>query len=406
MTRCHHEATAGRSAWFSRHLGVARGLWHGGGGMPADGAATFWSPCPMHRRLLLAVPLLLVGTHSGRALAAPDDTALRSLNRGAVEGAVLPGYRAFASTATGFAAALASLAKAPSDPAALGAARNGWVEAMLAWQGVRHLRFGPAELFSRHSRVQFWPDPRDSVGQDLAQAIARRDAALLEVRPESLSNVTLLGLPAAERLLFGGEAAARLAAGDAEAAYRAALLGAIGATLAAIGRDMLEGWTSGPNPYAAVVIEPRAPYAEPRDATLELFRGLQLALAGVAERKFAEALATSQPQTLESWRAGLSGQNAVADIAAARQMFRSGFVPALERDGKAELAAELSRAFEATSAAAAALPLPVEEALADPDRRIALRTLQRETAALGGLLAEKLPPALGIPSAVTTLEAN
>lgn len=359
----------------------------------------------MHRRMLIvAAPALLLAP--GRLLAAPDEGALRALNRAVVETAVLPGYRAFATAATSFAASLAALGKAPAEATTLQAARQGWVEAMLAWQGVRHLRFGPAELFSRHQRVQIWPDPQDTVGRDLGEAIARRDAALLEVRPESLSNITTLGLPAAERLLFGDAAALRLAAGDAEAAYRAALLGAVGATLAAIARDMLEGWSTGPNPYAAVIVEPRAPYASPKEATLELFRAMHGAVGSVAGRKLSEALASGQPQRLESWRAELSGRELAANVAAARAMFRGGFGPALEKDGQGELAALLTRAFEAATAAAEALPLPIERALADPERRGSVAALQVQAVALRDLLAERLPPALGIPSAVTPLEAN
>ncbi|WP_158600839.1 imelysin family protein [Teichococcus wenyumeiae] len=359
----------------------------------------------MHRRMLIVAASALF-LAPGMVLAAPDETALRALNRAVVEAAVLPGYRAFATAATSFAASLAALGKAPADAAALQAARQGWADAMLAWQGVRHLRFGPAELFSRHQRVEFWPDPQDTVGRDLADAIARRDAALLDVRPESLSNITTLGLPAAERLLFGEGAAPRLAAGDAEAAYCAALLGAVGATVAAIARDMLEGWSTGPNPYATVIVEPRAPYASPKDATLELFRAMHGAVGGVAGRKLSEALASGQPQRLESWRSELSGRELIVDVAAARAMFRSGFGPALEKDGQGELAALLSRAFESTTAAAEALPLPIERALAQPEQRARVQALQTEAIALRDLLAERLPPALGIPSAVTTLEAN
>lgn len=359
----------------------------------------------MRRRMLIAAaPALLLMPRLAWGM--PDDAALRALNRGVVEAAILPGYRAFAGAATSFAANLAALGKAPADAATLRAARQGWTEAMLAWQGVRHLRFGPAELFSRHQRVQVWPDPQDTVGRDLGEAIGRRDAALLDVRPESLSNVTTLGLPAAERLLFGEGAAVRLAAGDAEAAYRAALLGAVGATLAAIARDMLEGWSTGPNPYATVIVEPRAPYAAPKDATLELFRAMHGAVESVAGRKLAEALATSQPQRLEAWRAELSGRILAVDVTAARAMFRGGFGPALERDGQGELAGLLSRAFDSTVAAAEALPLPIEQALADPERRPRIVVLQQEAAALRDLLAERLPPALGIPSAITTLESN
>ncbi|EHM02082.1 Imelysin [Acetobacteraceae bacterium AT-5844] len=354
----------------------------------------------MHRRhLLFATPALLL---AAPAWAAPDDASLRALNRAVVEGAILPGYRAFATATTNFAGALVALTKAPTEPAALGAARKGFADSMLAWQGVQHLRFGPADLFSRHQRIQFWPDPKDTVGEDLAEVIARRDASLLEVRPNALANITTLGLPAAERLLFGEEAAAKLAGADADAAYRAALLGTIGGTLAAIARDVMEGWTTGDNPYAVVIIEPRAPYAGPREATLELFRAMNSAVEAVGGRKLARALETSEPQALESWRSRLSGQNIAANIAAARQMYASGFAAVLERAGEKDLAAQLTQGFESATSAAAALPLPLEDALTDPARRGEVELLQQRARALRPLLGERLGAVLGAPAALGT----
>jgi predicted lipoprotein len=355
----------------------------------------------MHRRLLLAAPLALAAT---QARAAPDEAGFRALNRAVVEGAVLPGYRAFASAAGGFAGALAALAKSPGEPAPLAAARQGWTEAMLAWQAVRPFRFGPAAMFSRAPRVQSWPGPGDVIGQALETAVRRRDAGLLDVRPDSLSNVATLGLPAAERLLFGPEAASRLAAADAEAAYRAALLGAIGATLAAIGRDLLDAWAAGSEPYAGVMIDPRPPYATPRDATLELLRALHLAVRLVAGPALTEALAAGRADRLENWRSGLSARAWGAQLAAARQVFRTGFAPALERDGQGALAAALMQAFD-QAVTAAALPWPAEAALADatPDRRAGLEALRRQAAALAERLAVQLAPALGLPSGFDAL---
>jgi predicted lipoprotein len=87
-------------------------------------------------------------------------------------------------------------------------------------------------------------------------------------------------------------------------------------------------------------------------------------------------------------------------------MFRGGFGPALERDGQGELAALLTRAFDSAGAAAEALPLPIEQSLADPEGRARVQALRQEAVSLRDLLTARLPAALGIPSAVTTLEAN
>ncbi len=356
----------------------------------------------MYRRhLLLAAPALAL---AAPAHAAPDDGVLRALNKAVVDGVILPGYRGFATATTSFAGALVALGKAPGDVAAQEAARKGFSESMLAWQRVQNIRFGPADLFSRHQRIQSWPDPQDRVGEDLADAIARRDAGLLDVRPNALTNVTTLGLPAAERLLFGADASARLGAADAEAAYRAALLGAVGGTLAAIARDIMEGWTAGENPYATVIIEPRAPYAAPKDATLELFRSLRAALDVVATRKLGRPLEAGQPQSLESWRSGLSGQNIVANITAARQIYTQGFAPALDKMGEKSLAADLTQGFEATSAAAAALSLPLEEAFADAARRETAEALRRQVQTLRVALDDRLGGLLGAPAALDTLD--
>ncbi|MGY4801504.1 imelysin family protein [Teichococcus aerofrigidensis] len=342
--------------------------------------------------------------------AAPDEAAYRGLNRGVVEQVLLPSYRAFLEAAANLAARLDTLARTPGEAAALEAARGGFAAAMRAWQGIQHVRVGPADLFSRHARIQFWPDPRNSIGRDLAEAIAQRDAAVLEVRPNALRNVTLQGLPALEWLIHGDEAVARLRAGDAEAAFRIALLRSIGGNLSTLAADMLAGWTGGEQPFAAALIQPATPYATPLEATQELFKMLHAAVEVVADRKLTRALGAgppaARPQLLESWRSGLSGQNIQANLAAARAMYRAGFAQTLEGAGEGELATLLGRAFDQVMASAEALPLPLEEAIGDAARRPAVERLRQEAVALKALLAQRLAPALGIPLGFNALDGD
>lgn len=359
------------------------------------------------RRALLALPVLLLARP---ARAVPDEAGFRALNLAAVDQVLLPAYRRFAQASANLTARLDALAARPADATALIQARQGFAEVMIAWQAIQHLRFGPAELFSRHPRIQFWPDPRNAIGRDLAQAIADRDASLLEVRANALGHVTTQGLPALERLLYGEAAVTALAAGDAGAAYRAALIRAIGGNLAAIGRDMLAGWSSADPPFARVLTTPSSPYAGPKEATLELFKALHAAVEVVADRKLTRALGASpqaaRMQLLESWRSELSGANIQANLEAARSLYTTAFAPVLAAGGEAELAALLVRAFDQLSATAAALPLPIETAISDPARREPVQRLQQQAAALKALLAQRLPPALDIPLGFNALDGD
>ncbi|WP_159997910.1 imelysin family protein [Roseomonas sp. 18066] len=361
----------------------------------------------LSRRSALTLTALLLAPLP--AAAAPDEAACRALNRAAVEQVLLPAYRRFAAATANLAARLDTLARTPAEDASLNAAREGFAEAFLTWQAVQHLRFGPADLFSRHERIQFWPDPRNAIGRDLAAAIAGRDTATLEARPNALGQVTTQGLPALERLLQGDEAVARLRAGDAEAGYRAALLRAIGGNLATLAQDLLAGWTGGEQPFGRVLVEPRSPYATPREATLELFKALYSAIEVVADRKLSRPLgsspSTSRMQLLEAWRSGLSGQAIQANIIAARALWSTAFAPAVQASD-AELAALLTRAFDQVNATAAGLPLPLETDFGIQGRRDAALLLQKEAAALKLLLSTRLPPVLDIPLGFNALDGD
>lgn len=362
---------------------------------------------PLPRRTALALGLLLF---PAAARAAPDEAAFRALNRAAVEQVLLPAYRRFAAATANLAARLDVLARTPREPPALEAAREGFARALLAWQEVQPVRVGPAELFSRHPRVQFWPDPRNAIGRDLSAAIAARDPAALESRANALGQVTTQGLPALERLLYGDEAVARLRAGDAEAAYRGALLRTIGGNLSTLAQDMLAGWTGGETPYGAALIQPRSPYDTPQEATLELFKALYAAVETVADRKLTRALGGSagaaRAQLLEAWRSGLSGPAIQANLRTARALYDKAFAPALAAAGETALQDLLDRAFAQLGASAEAMPLPLEAALGDPARREAVAVVQRESAALKALLAQRLAPALGVPLGFNALDGD
>ena len=58
--------------------------------------------------------------------------------------------------------------------------RKTFKEAMLAWQGIQNIRFGPAETGMRHHNLQFWPDKKNHIGKRLNKLLASKNNSKLE----------------------------------------------------------------------------------------------------------------------------------------------------------------------------------------------------------------------------------
>jgi len=342
------------------------------------------------RLRLLAFLLLLASPATATDYAA--------LNAAAVERHVLPGYAALAAaTARLDAAARASCADAPALQAA-------WRGAMRAWQGVQHLRFGPVELFQRHPRFEFWPDPRNVAGRQLAELFARRVPEAIAPHSFAVGSVAVQGLGAMERALFEPAQAKALA----EDAYRCAWLRAAAANVAAMAREVEAEWRGPPRDFARTFSSaaPGGAYADAREATLDLFKSLHAAVELVADHKLARPLGDKpeapRPRLAESWRSGASLDNAAANLEAARGLYDALAAGVSDK----ALDAELRLSFAEAIAAAAAIGRPLEEAVVERRDRANVVRLQRATAQLKDLLADRLGKALDLPLGFNALDGD
>lgn len=329
------------------------------------------------------------------------------LNQALVEGRVIPAYAAFAEAAAALREETAT-ACGSADPQRLARLREAYHRAADGWQRVQHFRFGPAESFLRARRISFWPDPRNRVGAQLRELLESEDAAAVTPQAFAAGSVAVQGLPALELVLFGE---------GGEGPFACRLTVAIGDNLAALAAEILAGWRDGPQAYRRAVAtagEEGSPYAEPRQATLELFKSLHLAVELVAEHKLARPLGASvreaRPQLAESRTSGRSLRNMVLNLEAARDLYDGGegwgFDDALRAAGEAETAALFDRAFAQTLATARSLGTPFEAALTDPEARPVLERLATETAALQALLARRLSSALDLPLGFNALDGD
>jgi len=345
-------------------------------------------------RILATLIALIVATSA--AAAEPD---YRAINADAVAKHILPRYRALAEATD----KLAASAKAHcADPQAL---EEPWRQAMAAWQGAQHLRFGPIEYFNRLPRFAFWPDPRNIAQRQLAELFEKRDAAALDPAKLVTGSVAIQGLSALERAVFDPEERKRIASD----AYRCQWLAATAANLAGMARDTLTEWTRPPQDYAARFVAADgqgSQYHAPSEASLELFKSLYTAVELAADHKLARPLgdkpATARPRLAESWRSETSLANIKVNLGAARELYAS-LAPGV---GDAALRAEIPQRFASAVAAADAVRGPLETAVGDVARRPAVEKLRREATALKRVLADKLAPALGLPLGFNALDGD
>jgi predicted lipoprotein len=345
------------------------------------------------RRALLATALLLPGL----AWAQPGPDAQRDAIRRIVAGHVLPRHAAFTAAARDFAIATAAVEANPSAATA-DAARAAWVRTALAFQGIRHLRFGPMDAFDRGFRIDFFPDTRNTITRDIAELLRGADPASLTPEAFARGRVGGQGLPAAERLLFGADAPRLLAA---DQAFRRTLLTAIGRNLLEMANGLEAAWVT-QNPAEGVLLEgsPGGIYQSPQDGLLVLFKSLHGGIEFVAEREVARPLGPSLreafPRRAEAWRSEQSLALVAAAIVALEELWRVGFAP-LANAAKPGLAGGIDTAFTTATTAAAQVTPSLEAAVANAEGRSKVEALVQALNDTRHMLADRVAPAIGVP---------
>lgn len=368
----------------------------------------------MRRFAVPATVLLLAGALPARSEdAIPTDTYAR-VNAALVENHVLPRYGRLAVAA----AQLAQTAKqycADRDAAGLDRVRTRFHEAMDAWMGVQHLRFGPSELFMRAPRLSFWPEARGKVGHAVDSLLAEGNDRSWTPERTRNSSVAAQGLPAVEYLLFDAEATT----GEARMrGARCALLEAVTANIQAIAAGIVADWQTGENAFARTVIEPGPdnPHFETdRDATLAFFKSLHGGLQLIADVKLrpvaGETAASARPRFAESRRSGRSLRNVALNLEALKALYLGEGGPGLSAltapaAADSKLDPLLRRAFPMTMESAQSIDDPLAKAVTDPANRPALNELVTRVRALEQLVRTRLAAALGLSVGFNALDGD
>ena len=363
--------------------------------------------------LSLAVTLLLLaGAASGSRAQeiAPADYA--RVNAALVEAHALPRYERLATATEAFAAASQAFCAGP-DNAGLAAVRARFHDAMDAWMGVQHLRFGPADLLMRGYRFYFWPQARGKVAEAVADIVAAgEDDATLAARI-GRANVAVQGLLAVEVLLYDG----RYLGTDSETRPAGcALLRAAAENMRSMAAEILADWRDGDVPFARLLATPGPdnPYVEDHAAgALFFFQSLHDSLQFIADVKLKPVIGNSaqqvRPMLAESRLSGRSQRNIFVTLEALQALYggegaaglgdlTAGADPKLDR--------LMRKAFRLTLATARALDRPVEEAAADPALRPRVEKLATQVQALKQIVRDRLAPALGLAVGFNALDGD
>jgi uncharacterized protein len=352
------------------------------------------------RRLLFLLLLVLPAI----ATPARGQSVLEDLNLALTDEVVIPGYQRFAAATRSLDSAMSGFCAEPT-PEHLRTAREAFAQAMMAWQHVQPIVFGPIVSGGRTSIVQLFPDRRGAISRQLSQALAERDPELVAPGGLEGKSVALTGFPALEQILYDADRLPGAEASEVDADYACALAAAIARNLAAIAAGVLDDWQR-PGGFRDSVLTAAAgndAYFAAEDASADLLKCLHTALQSVIALKLEAPLGESpeaaKPRLAESWRSELSLASIRANLETAQALYASpgGFGDALGAIADED---KLDRAirdgFAQAFSALDAIRLPLHAAVEDPAARARVEALLGAVRSLRGLVAQDLAPALDL----------
>lgn len=229
---------------------------------------------------------------------------------------ILPHYHEFTVRNDAQEKAWASFCAKP-DEAGFDGLRAAYLASADAWSAIEIVRYGPVSENYRIERISHWPERKNAVAKALTQLLAGEGTADLTPTEFVKNSVAGQGLPALERLLFGGDDARSLLLATSPAAQRRCAVGtAIAANLARMAHEIEAGW---PTLVAQFGNEEFAKEAKTRLATdyishFEFLRDAKL------RPVFGKDPSLARPQLAEGWRSKRTKQALLVNLSSARAM--------------------------------------------------------------------------------------
>jgi len=354
---------------------------------------------------------------SARAQSA-DDARYQAFDLAMARDYLLPRYQSLLQAASQQEQSWAAFCKQPSADG-FAAVRSAFQAAMDAWMPLQHVHTGPASLQSRIDRIYFWPERKNAVSKQVAALLQAGDAAALAPDRMAVASVAVQGFPALQLLLYDGDDPGHLfLTGDQAAAFRCAYGTAVARNLAAIAGQIVEGWSAAIAALQAGPARPGADYGlppSPKETAQQLFTDLLTLFQLVGDLKLAlplgQSLDNPKPKLAESWRSGRSLRNVELNLASARAMYgqerANGFRALMPAGGDSDdLDQEIVEAFAAASSSLAAVPMPLDAAVADSSARPEVQEALADIRHVRDLVGQKLPPTIRLSVGFNALDGD
>lgn len=342
---------------------------------------------------------------AGSALATANDTAM---NLQIVDRHIIPAYHNLAS-ATRQLNEQAGQFCGQADTAGYSRLREEFHNAMDAWQAIQHIRSGPVEFLQRYNRFELWPDKRNSVNKHLAQLLQEKNPSALEPVQFSRGSIAIQGFSALEVLLFDYTAAEYAAKTD-DTQYRCAVIKAITANLADMATGIRQQWTAGDNAYRNFIATADSSndfYESSRAVSTTFLNHLHTGLQASVDQKLDMPLGAALPQAMgkraESWRSQRSLRNLDRNLRGLAEFYHFGFAPRLQDTA---LDKSINALFAQALDDIGRIPLPLDQAVGNPDARNTVAQLRATLSRLKALVAGPLSQQLDIPLGFNSLDGD
>ena len=360
---------------------------------------------------VLAIAALILSVLAGAVPASGQQeiapTQYARVNAALAETHAVPRYERLATATEAFAVTSEALCQGTSD-AGRAQARAAFHDAMDAWMGVQHLRFGPVESFNRAYRFYFWPQARAKAADAVAELVAagEEDERLARI---DRANVAVQGLLAADVLLHDERYLGADAAG-------CGLLSAVAANMHTIAAGILADWREGDASFAHMLATPGPdnPFVDSHAAgTLSFFQSLHDSLQLIHDVNLkpviGESAKTVRPAFAESRLSGRSQRNIVVTLETLQALYigeGSAGLGDLTAIADPELDRLMRKAFRLTLATAQSIDAPIENAAANPALRPPVEKLAKQVRALRQIVRDRLAPALGLAVGFNALDGD
>lgn len=299
--------------------------------------------------------------------------------------AIQSGYQALAQEAGELNETATAYCAAP-DKAARASLEQDWLDALLAWQRVRFVDFGPVENNNLAWQFQFWPDPKNLIARKARYLLGAEQAITPELIDQS--GVAVQGFPMLEYLLFDETFTAGERALPTDRAC--SLMTTVAGHIQANSQQLNTDWQGFKTPYLST-----EPY---RDTTI---KAGMTALEILTERRLAQPMGLRgngkrNPYITDAWRSGTSLLSVHATVQGLQQQFLPGLARLLEHSGEAVLANRISSQFSDVLDNFPALNPSMAVLLANDTEFRGLQSLYVDVSQLTTLVNDQAAVALGV----------